>query len=38
MDTEEAALAELINVFGMISEEYLEKGLTLPQTPQRLDE
>ena len=28
--TREAALAELSNVFAMISEEYLEKGLRLP--------
>jgi predicted RNase H-like HicB family nuclease len=30
MDTREAALAELSNVFGLIAEEYREKGLTLP--------
>jgi predicted RNase H-like HicB family nuclease len=30
MDTREAALAELNNVFGMISEEYRTKGLPLP--------
>ncbi len=30
MDTREAALAELINVFDMIAKEYREKGLTLP--------
>jgi predicted RNase H-like HicB family nuclease len=30
MDTRETALAELSNVFGMIAEEYREKGLTLP--------
>ena len=30
METREAALAELSNVFGMIAEEYREKGLTLP--------
>jgi predicted RNase H-like HicB family nuclease len=30
MDTRERALAELVNVFGMIAEEYREKGLTLP--------
>ncbi len=30
MDTREAALAELSNVFGMIVEEYGEKGLALP--------
>jgi predicted RNase H-like HicB family nuclease len=30
MDTREAALAELSNVFGMIVEEYREKGLSLP--------
>jgi predicted RNase H-like HicB family nuclease len=30
MDTRERALAELVSVFGMIAEEYREKGLTLP--------
>ena len=30
MDTREAALVELSNVFGLIAEEYREKGLTLP--------
>ncbi len=30
METREAALAELSNVFGMIAEEYSERGLTLP--------
>jgi predicted RNase H-like HicB family nuclease len=30
MDTRETALAELSNVFGMIAEEYRERGLTLP--------
>jgi len=30
MDTREAALAELSNVFAMIQEEYREKGLSLP--------
>ena len=30
MDTREAALAELSNVFAMILDEYREKGLTLP--------
>ena len=30
MDTREAALAELNNVFAMIAEEYLQKGLSLP--------
>ena len=30
MPTREAALAELSNVFGMIAEEYREKGLPLP--------
>jgi predicted RNase H-like HicB family nuclease len=30
MDTREAALAELINVFAMIAEEYGQKGLALP--------
>jgi predicted RNase H-like HicB family nuclease len=30
MDTREAALAELSNVFGMIAEEYRENGLALP--------
>ena len=30
MDTREAALAELSNVFAMIKEEYREKGLALP--------
>ena len=30
MPTREAALAELSNVFEMISEEYAEKGLALP--------
>jgi predicted RNase H-like HicB family nuclease len=30
MDTREAALAELSNVFGLIAEEYRERGLTLP--------
>jgi predicted RNase H-like HicB family nuclease len=30
MDTREAALAELSKVFGLIAEEYREKGLTLP--------
>ena len=30
MDTRERALAELVNVFGMIAEEYRERGLTLP--------
>jgi predicted RNase H-like HicB family nuclease len=30
MDTREAALAELSNVFAMLQEEYREKGLTLP--------
>ncbi len=31
MSTREEALAELIRVFEMISEEYLQKGLTLPK-------
>jgi predicted RNase H-like HicB family nuclease len=30
METREAALAELNNVFAMIAEEYREKGLKLP--------
>jgi predicted RNase H-like HicB family nuclease len=30
MDSRESALAELANVFDMISAEYREKGLTLP--------
>jgi predicted RNase H-like HicB family nuclease len=30
METREAALAELSNVFGMIAQEYRERGLTLP--------
>ena len=30
MDTREAALTELGNVFGVIAEEYREKDLTLP--------
>ena len=30
MDTREAALAELINVFAMIAAEYQQKGLALP--------
>jgi predicted RNase H-like HicB family nuclease len=30
MDTREAALAELSKVFGLIAEEYREKGLALP--------
>jgi predicted RNase H-like HicB family nuclease len=30
MDTREAALAELTQVFAMIAEEYREKGLKLP--------
>ena len=30
MDTREAALAELTQVFAMIAEEYHEKGLELP--------
>lgn len=30
MDTREAALAELRNVFGMIAEDYRERGLALP--------
>ena len=30
MDTREAALAELSNVFAMIQDEYREKGLSLP--------
>jgi predicted RNase H-like HicB family nuclease len=30
MNTRESALAELINVFAMIAEEYRQKGLTLP--------
>jgi predicted RNase H-like HicB family nuclease len=30
METREAALAELSNVFGMIAEEYRERGLALP--------
>ena len=30
MPTREEALAELAEVFGMISEEYREKGLALP--------
>lgn len=30
MDTREAALAELSNVFGIIADEYREKGLPLP--------
>jgi predicted RNase H-like HicB family nuclease len=30
METREAALAELSNVFGMIAEEYRERGLSLP--------
>lgn len=30
MDTREAALAELSNVFGIIADEYREKGLSLP--------
>jgi predicted RNase H-like HicB family nuclease len=30
METREATLAELSNVFGMIAKEYREKGLILP--------
>lgn len=30
MDTREAALAELSNVFALIADEYREKGLSLP--------
>jgi predicted RNase H-like HicB family nuclease len=30
MPTREAALAELVNVFEMIAEEYREKGVPLP--------
>jgi predicted RNase H-like HicB family nuclease len=30
MDTREAAIAELSNVFNMIADEYREKGLQLP--------
>jgi predicted RNase H-like HicB family nuclease len=30
METREAALGELSNVFGMIAEEYRERGLALP--------
>jgi len=30
METRGAALAELSNVFGMIADEYREKGLSLP--------
>jgi predicted RNase H-like HicB family nuclease len=30
MDTREAALAELSNIFNMIADEYREKGLQLP--------
>jgi predicted RNase H-like HicB family nuclease len=30
MDTREAALAELTQVFQMIAEEYREKGISLP--------
>ena len=30
METREAALAELGNVFALIAEEYREKGLSLP--------
>jgi predicted RNase H-like HicB family nuclease len=30
METREAALAELTNVFAMIAEEYREKGIALP--------
>ena len=30
MDTREAALAELNNVFSLIADEYREKGLSLP--------
>jgi predicted RNase H-like HicB family nuclease len=30
MDSRESALAELAKVFGMISDEYREKGLALP--------
>jgi predicted RNase H-like HicB family nuclease len=30
MNTREAALAELTHVFEMISEEYREKGISLP--------
>jgi predicted RNase H-like HicB family nuclease len=30
MPTREAALAELPNVFGMIADEYAEKGVPLP--------
>jgi predicted RNase H-like HicB family nuclease len=30
METREAALAELANVFAMIAEEYREKGIALP--------
>jgi predicted RNase H-like HicB family nuclease len=30
METREAALAELGNVFALIAEEYREKGLNLP--------
>jgi predicted RNase H-like HicB family nuclease len=30
METREAALAELNKVFGLIAEEYREKGLALP--------
>jgi predicted RNase H-like HicB family nuclease len=35
MDTREAALAELSNVFGIIAEEYRENGLAFPPTPPR---
>ncbi|MFQ5694994.1 MAG: type II toxin-antitoxin system HicB family antitoxin [Terriglobia bacterium] len=31
MDTREAALEELGRVFGMIADEYREKGLSLPK-------
>ena len=30
METREAALAELSNVFAMIADEYCDKGLTFP--------
>ncbi len=33
MDTQETALAELARVFEMISEEFREKGKTLPTEP-----
>jgi predicted RNase H-like HicB family nuclease len=38
METREAALAELGNVFNVIAEEYRERGLTLPSdTPETVN-